>query len=60
MEILIEKLKNSELFPANIKRFLIESIKNNKMNNEMLNELVEMIQEENEAIAEIDKKSAQS
>lgn len=54
---LIEKIKKSELFPENIKNFLIESYEKNELSDEIKGELENMIQEEEVAMKEIDKKT---
>ena len=56
MEIIIEKLNKSELFPENIKNFLIESIKKGEISTEMIEELKQMLEEEELAISKIDNK----
>ena len=56
IKTLIEKLKKSELFPENIKSFLIDSIENKKIGAEIIEELNLMLAEEEEAIAKIESK----
>jgi len=56
MQTIIEKLKKSELFPENIRDFLIKSFESGIMDRNIINELEDMLKEEEEAIAKIDNK----
>ena len=53
---LIQKLNSSQLFPENIRNFLIEGIRQDTLNEGVLQELSLMIQEENKAVKDIEDK----
>lgn len=53
---LIQKLNSSQLFPENIRNFLIEGIRQETLNEGVLQELSLMIQEENKAVKDIEDK----
>lgn len=51
-----EQLKKSDLFPEQIKFFILESLENNKLTPEILHELEIMLAEERKALEDITKK----
>lgn len=52
-----ELLNKSQLFPGNIKKFLLEALESDQLNDEVVSELKAMLMEEIEAIDKIDKET---